>query len=171
MDVDGHPPATQGGGEGGGEGKEGKEHAQHPPAKRYRMTDHMKAIVWELVLLSNECCRLENEKKWVLFSFLFLFGRSRGMCADCFVAFSSTLEGSVIQLSDQGLRKVLYQKVRPCLPFCSFFCFVLFLFFIRVGLWDLLDRSYVSGRMDVLWSNIKRWYACLLSWFSNFFLL
>jgi len=71
MDVDGHPPGTQAGsGEGGGEGKEGKEHGQHPPAKRYRMTDHMKAIVWELVLLSNECCRLENEKKWVVFSFL-----------------------------------------------------------------------------------------------------
>lgn len=37
--------------------------ASHPPAKRYRMTDSMKNIVWELVLLSNECCRLENEKK------------------------------------------------------------------------------------------------------------
>lgn len=38
----------------------------HPPAKKYRMTDSMKNIVWELVLLSNECCRLENEKKCVL---------------------------------------------------------------------------------------------------------
>ena len=77
MDVDGHPPATQAGpGEGGGEGKEGKEHGQHPPAKRYRMTDHMKAIVWELVLLSNECCRLENEKKWVVFFF-------SSLCVSC----------------------------------------------------------------------------------------
>ncbi|KIM35407.1 hypothetical protein M413DRAFT_449791 [Hebeloma cylindrosporum] len=90
MDVDGHPPATQAGGPEGGDGKEGKEHGQHPPAKRYRMTDHMKAIVWELVLLSNECCRLENEK--------------------------NTLEGSVIQLSDQGLRKVLYQKIVAAYP-------------------------------------------------------
>jgi hypothetical protein len=40
-----------------------KDSASHPPARRYRMTDHMKSIVWELVLLSNECCRLENEKK------------------------------------------------------------------------------------------------------------
>ena len=62
-----------GSGEGGGEGKEGKEQGQHPPAKQYRMTDQMKAIVWELVLLSNECCRLENEKKWVVFFSAFFF--------------------------------------------------------------------------------------------------
>ena len=31
-----------------------------PPAKRYRLTDAMKALVWKLVLVSNE---LENEKK------------------------------------------------------------------------------------------------------------
>ncbi|KAF8962208.1 hypothetical protein BDZ97DRAFT_1825967 [Flammula alnicola] len=84
MDVDGpssvsHPPGD------GEAGKDGKDNGQHPPAKRYRMTEQMKAIVWELVLLSNECCRLENEK--------------------------NSLEGSVIQISDQGLRKVLYQKV------------------------------------------------------------
>lgn len=35
----------------------------NPPAKRYRLTDAMKAIIWELVVLSNECCRLENERK------------------------------------------------------------------------------------------------------------
>jgi hypothetical protein len=35
----------------------------HPPSKRYRLTESMKAIVWRLVTLSNECCRLENEKK------------------------------------------------------------------------------------------------------------
>ena len=52
-----------GDGEGGKDGKEGKDHGQHPPAKRYRLTDTMKSMVWELVLLSNECCRLENEKK------------------------------------------------------------------------------------------------------------
>lgn len=50
----------------GGEGKEGagKESKDpQPPQKRYRLTEQMKNIVWQLVLLSNECCRLENEKK------------------------------------------------------------------------------------------------------------
>jgi len=42
---------------------EKKDHGQHPPAKKFRMTESMKGIVWQLVLLSNECCRLENEKK------------------------------------------------------------------------------------------------------------
>jgi Ubinuclein conserved middle domain len=48
--------------EGGKEGKEGKDHGQHLPAKRCRLTDTMKSMVGELVLLSNECCRLKNEK-------------------------------------------------------------------------------------------------------------
>jgi len=48
-DKDGNPAPTPG--------------QAHPPAKRYRLTDAMKAIIWELVVLSNECCRLENEKK------------------------------------------------------------------------------------------------------------
>lgn len=39
----------------------------HPPAQKYRLTEAMKSIVWQLVMLSNECCRLENEKKWVAF--------------------------------------------------------------------------------------------------------
>ena len=56
---------TGGDAEGGKEGKEGNDHGQHPPAKRYRLTDTMKSMVWELVLISNECCRLENEKKSV----------------------------------------------------------------------------------------------------------
>jgi hypothetical protein len=34
-----------------------------PPAKKYRMTEPIKAIIWQLVCLSNECCRIENEKK------------------------------------------------------------------------------------------------------------
>jgi hypothetical protein len=57
-DKDGHQPAPAPG-------------QAQPPAKRYRLTDAMKAIIWELVVLSNECCRLENEKKW-LFYVLFL---------------------------------------------------------------------------------------------------
>lgn len=42
-------------------GKESKE--TRPPQKKYRLTEQMRNIVWQLVLLSNECCRLENEKK------------------------------------------------------------------------------------------------------------
>nr|GAT49465.1 predicted protein [Mycena chlorophos] len=63
---------------------------QGPPQKKYRMSDEMKAIVWQLVLLSNETCRLENEK--------------------------NTLEGSVIQVSEQGQRKSLYQKIVSAFP-------------------------------------------------------
>lgn len=64
--------------------------AQNPPAKKYRMTDSMKNIVWSLVCLSNECCRIENEK--------------------------NSLEGSTSQVSEQGLRKVLYQKIVGSFP-------------------------------------------------------
>jgi len=54
------------------------------------MTDRMKSIVWQLVSLSNECCRLENEK--------------------------NTLEGSNNQVSEQGLRKGLYQRIVAAFP-------------------------------------------------------
>ncbi|KAJ7652209.1 hypothetical protein B0H17DRAFT_993937 [Mycena rosella] len=77
----------------GGEDKEGpgKGGAHHgPPLKKYRMTEAMKSAVWQLVLLSNEICRLENEK--------------------------NALEGSVLQVSEQGLRKVLYQKILAVFP-------------------------------------------------------
>jgi hypothetical protein len=50
----------------GGPGKGGAHHG--PPLKKYRMTEAMKAAVWQLVLLSNEICRLENEKKCVISS-------------------------------------------------------------------------------------------------------
>jgi len=50
----------------------------------------MKAIIWDLVLLSNEACRLENEK--------------------------NGYEGSTLQVSEQGLRKVLYQKIVSAFP-------------------------------------------------------
>lgn len=35
----------------------------HPPAKKYRLTESMRSIIWQLVCLSNECCRIENERK------------------------------------------------------------------------------------------------------------
>ncbi|KAJ6486620.1 hypothetical protein C8R45DRAFT_995443 [Mycena sanguinolenta] len=71
-----------------GPGKGGAHHG--PPLKKYRMTEAMKQNVWQLVLLSNEICRLENEK--------------------------NSLEGSVLQVSEQGLRKVLYQRIVAAFP-------------------------------------------------------
>ncbi|KAF6748232.1 hypothetical protein DFP72DRAFT_820655 [Ephemerocybe angulata] len=73
----------------GGDGAK-KEHSTHPPGKKYRLTESMKGIIWDLVLLSNEACRLENEK--------------------------NGYEGSVIQISEQGGRKVLYQKIVAAFP-------------------------------------------------------
>ncbi|KDQ56040.1 hypothetical protein JAAARDRAFT_59490 [Jaapia argillacea MUCL 33604] len=70
-------------------GKE-KEKEPHPPAKKYRLTDDMKALLWNLVMLSNECCRIENEK--------------------------NVLENSPLQVSEQGLRKALYQKIVAAFP-------------------------------------------------------
>ncbi|ESK92760.1 hypothetical protein Moror_15933 [Moniliophthora roreri MCA 2997] len=92
MDVDNehHDPNGNHSTETPGAGKEGGSKEAQPPGKKFRLTETMKAIVWELVLLSNECCRLENEK--------------------------NTLEGSVMQVSEQGLRKVLYQKMLACFP-------------------------------------------------------
>ncbi|KAJ3844381.1 hypothetical protein F5878DRAFT_525878 [Lentinula raphanica] len=84
-----HPPHISSTGEAAGT-KPLSEKDTQPPLKKYRLTENMKAIVWELVLLSNECCRLENEK--------------------------NTLEGSVMQVSEQGLRKVLYQKIVSAFP-------------------------------------------------------
>jgi hypothetical protein len=79
----------------------------HPPAQKYRLTEAMKSIIWELVMLSNECCRLENEKKCVAsFGFAASFVHN---------PVYSDLEGNNTQVSEQGSRKVLYQKVsREC---------------------------------------------------------
>lgn len=49
-----------------GEGKDNKETKDtHAPVKKYKMTEAMKGLIWNLVCLSNECCRIENEKKYV----------------------------------------------------------------------------------------------------------
>jgi len=49
-----------------GEGKETKETKDtHAPVKKYKMAEAMKGLIWNLVCLSNECCRIENEKKYV----------------------------------------------------------------------------------------------------------
>lgn len=65
MDVDGPPPSQVGGDK---DGAAGKHSSEHPPTKRYRLTEKLRNIIWELVVLSNESCRIENEKKYV-FSF------------------------------------------------------------------------------------------------------
>ncbi|KAF9228200.1 hypothetical protein BS17DRAFT_773236 [Gyrodon lividus] len=73
-----------------GTGKPDGSKDVHPPAQKYRLTEAMKSIVWQLVMLSNECCRLENER--------------------------NELEGSNAQVSEQGSRKVLYQKIVAAFP-------------------------------------------------------
>jgi hypothetical protein len=62
MEQDAPPPAPM---QEGGTPKVAGKTEVHPPSKKYRMTETMKGIVWQLVGLSNECCRLENEKKYV----------------------------------------------------------------------------------------------------------
>jgi len=47
-----------------GTGKAENSRDAHPPAKKYRLTEEMRSIIWQLVTLSNECCRLENEKQY-----------------------------------------------------------------------------------------------------------
>jgi hypothetical protein len=74
-DPDAAPPATQ-----------APDGSLKAPTQRYKLTDEMKRLIWELVCLSNECVRLENEK--------------------------NELEGHKGKdLSEQGYRKTLYQKV------------------------------------------------------------
>jgi len=57
-----------------GEGKDNKETKDtHPPVKKYKMTEVMKGLIWNLVCLSNECCRIENEKKYVCIRFIWYY--------------------------------------------------------------------------------------------------
>ncbi|KAG1807962.1 uncharacterized protein BJ212DRAFT_1281275 [Suillus subaureus] len=86
---------TDGGGPGADDNATGTNKADgtrdaHPPAQKYRLTEAMKVIVWQLVMLSNECCRLENEK--------------------------NELDGSNALVSEQGSRKILYQKIVAAFP-------------------------------------------------------
>ncbi|PCH39692.1 hypothetical protein WOLCODRAFT_129469 [Wolfiporia cocos MD-104 SS10] len=76
--------------EDGANASNAKARDMHPPGKKYRLTDTMKAVIWQLVCLSNECCRIENEK--------------------------NSLEGSNQVVSDQGVRKTLYQKIVSAFP-------------------------------------------------------
>ncbi|KAF9491641.1 hypothetical protein BDN71DRAFT_1452481 [Pleurotus eryngii] len=85
MDVDGPPPPSQV--DTSGAGTSAKENA---PTKRYKLSDAMKLIIWQLVSISNELCRLENEK--------------------------NAFENSMATVSEQGLRKSVYQKVVAAFP-------------------------------------------------------
>ncbi|KAG6331156.1 hypothetical protein ID866_7932 [Astraeus odoratus] len=71
-------------------GKHENTRDAHPPAKKYRLTEQMRSIIWQLVMLSNECCRLENEKH--------------------------DLESTGQQVSEQGSRKALYQRIVAAFP-------------------------------------------------------
>lgn len=105
---DAHP--EEGGAASGAEGEGASGTAKHdgtrdahPPAQKYRLTEAMKSIVWQLVMLSNECCRMENEKKCVA---------SLGLVVSSIHnRVYSELDGNNAQVSEQGTRKVLYQKV------------------------------------------------------------
>lgn len=91
MDVDG-PPLSQVGGE--KDGTTGKSAGEHPPSKRYRLTERMRNIIWELVVLSNESCRIENEKKCVCsFSLPCIFG-SIADCVVLIMKWSRELDGA-----------------------------------------------------------------------------
>ena len=91
-----------------GEGKDGKDTKDvHLPARKYKMTEAMKGLIWNLVCLSNECCRIENEKKWV---------QGLRTVKHLLILRYSTLEGSTSQVSEQGLRKTLYQKIVASFP-------------------------------------------------------
>ena len=73
MEVDGTP----GPGAGSGKDKDGQaptHSSQHMPIQRYRLTERMRNIIWELVVLSNESVRIENEKKCVRFVLFFPVG-------------------------------------------------------------------------------------------------
>ena len=48
-----------------GDGKDasGAANGPQPPSRRFKLSERMKGLIWNLVCLSNECCRIENEKK------------------------------------------------------------------------------------------------------------
>lgn len=72
MEVDTPPPSTQNLADAAGDGavtdsagvEKPSDGAGVPaPTKRYRLTSQMRDIIWELVVLSNEAVKIENEKK------------------------------------------------------------------------------------------------------------
>ncbi|EIN05111.1 hypothetical protein PUNSTDRAFT_55035 [Punctularia strigosozonata HHB-11173 SS5] len=88
--AEGTPVPTPSQGPGQNPDESMKDEKSHPPPQKYKLTEAMKNTIWALVCISNECCRIENEK--------------------------NQLEGVVTMVSDQGLRKALYQKIVAAFP-------------------------------------------------------
>ena len=76
--------------------------------------------------------------------------------------FISVLEGSVIQASEQGLRKALYQTVRSFFRFLSRFAVL--------GLTTMMmaDRFCVPRRLAIVRADIeRRCVACFFSFYES----
>jgi len=86
----------------------------HPPAQKYRLTEAMKAIVRQLVVLINEYRRLENEKKWVqvLLSFSSFIGLW-GFWKSLLIGWIVDWEGVIHLLANRG-------RDRFCIRRCVF---------------------------------------------------
>ncbi|KAH7096892.1 hypothetical protein BKA62DRAFT_718208 [Auriculariales sp. MPI-PUGE-AT-0066] len=83
--------ASTGGGEhANGTGAVGKKDDDKPPQQKYRMNESLRTIIWDLVCISNDIVSLANEK--------------------------NKFENSAEQVSEQGQRKVLYQKIQAAFP-------------------------------------------------------
>ncbi|EJU00532.1 hypothetical protein DACRYDRAFT_117028 [Dacryopinax primogenitus] len=67
-----------------------REKEEKAPVKRYRWTEKMKEVLWQLVELSNASAQLTNEK--------------------------AQFDGSTSSVSEQGLRKDLYKRIVQCFP-------------------------------------------------------
>ena len=107
-------PNTSTTGNGKGSGFSARD--AHPPQKKYRLTERMKEIIWQLVCMSNECCRLENEKKYAVLCSSTL---TRLCLLNLLACLGSQLENNNQVVSDQGVRKTLYQKVTRFVPVSS----------------------------------------------------
>lgn len=69
----------------------GNSKEKEPPAKKYRLNEELRSIIWRLVVLSNEKCRLENEK-------------------------NEYEKNGLPVVSEQSLRKGLYQRIVNAFP-------------------------------------------------------
>ncbi|KZT59556.1 hypothetical protein CALCODRAFT_186789 [Calocera cornea HHB12733] len=87
MQVDAQPPATP---DANSSGIDMNQKEEKAPVKRYRWTEKMKELLWQLVELSNASAQLTNEK--------------------------AQFDGSTSNVSEQGLRKDLYKRIVQCFP-------------------------------------------------------
>lgn len=66
------------------------EREDKPPQQKYKLTEAMRIIIWNLVCLSNDIATLTQEK--------------------------NNYENVKEVVSEQGMRKLLYQKIQACFP-------------------------------------------------------